>query len=247
MALSERERVTMPQLYFSDTGLPLEYPVWTAVKEELRAGEQLPITSERTTKPVEVFSSVKQIVKPVANYLHRVHDRGNLEGLEAAFAIDGFTAPFIPIIHPLLTAAIYAGEKIISPELTAVVAVALIAKQIPKSLKSDAEALRSEHFDASAVGTIMYPFTGNSMFTAIAEQSINIFSVGTVSPASLIIGATGDFNIYPASIAAAAIMMPAWYNFVNSAIARGELDEVLEPLKKKREAFVERIKNKIKK
>lgn len=246
MALPERERRTTPQLYFSDTGLPLKYPVWTGLKEELRSEDNLLITPPQRLEPIEIFPAAQQVTKPPEGYFHRVHDRGNFEGFEAALAIDGFTAPFIPILHPLLTAAIYAGEKITNPELTAVVAAVIIAKQVPKSFKSDAEALRREHFDASTVGTVMYPFTGNPMFTAIAEQGINIFSVGTISPVSLLIGATRDFQVYPASIAAAAILMLGWYNFVNSAIARGELDDVLEPLKKKREAFVERIKNKIK-
>jgi hypothetical protein len=175
-----------------------------------------------------------------------VHDRGNREGLEAAFAIDGLTVPFIPIAHSLITAAIYAGANITDPRLTAAVTAAIIGVQIPRSIKKDAEALRKKHFDASTVGTIMYPFVGHPVATAIAEQGTNLLFIGTVSPAALLMGATGDFNIYPASIAAAGIMMPAWYTFVNSAIARGELDQVLNSLRQKQEAFIEGIKHVIK-
>ncbi len=251
MTLSERgqERdLGMPKLCYADTGLPVKYPVRTGLKEELRSEENLlaPIP-EQTTGPIEVFSAARQVAKPIGDYFHRVHERGNREGFEAALAIDGFTVPFIPIIHSFLTAAIYAGEKFTDPRLTAVVAGAIIAKQIPKSLIADAEALRKKHFDASTVGTIMYPFTGKAIATAIVEQGANIFFVGTVSLPSLLMGATGDHNIYPASIAAAAIMMPAWYKFVNSAIARGELDQVLNSLRQRQEAFIGGVKDRIKK
>jgi hypothetical protein len=205
------------------------------------------VTPKRNSKLIGIFSAAPQIAKPIGDYFHRVHERGNREGFEAALAIDSITAPFIPVIHALITAAIYAGANITDPRLTAVVAGAIIAKQIPKSLMADADALREKHFDASTVGTIMYPFTGKAIATAIAEQGANIFFVGTVSLPSLLMGATGDHNIYPASIAAAAIMMPAWYKFVNSAIARGELDQVLNSLRQRQETFIGRIRQTIKK
>jgi hypothetical protein len=237
-----------PELYLSDTGLPFCSPVAMVLKEELRTEKYRPTPiTEQKTGVVEIFSAARKIARPIGDYFHRVHERGNREGLEAAFAIDGFTVPFIPIVHSLLTAAIYAGANITDPRLTAAAAVAIIGVQIPRSIKRDAEALRKKHFDASTVGTIMYPFTGRAIATAIAEQGANIIAVGTVSLPSLLMGATGDLNIYPASIAAAGIMMPAWYTFVNSAIAHGELDQALSSLRQKQETFVGNIRHAIKK
>ena len=237
MAFTEREPGANPGPSLPEAGSPENLPA-----------EGLPVITRRQKfQPVEIFSNARRIVRPVENYFHRVHDRGNREGLEAAFAIDGFTVPFIPVAHSLITAAIYAGANITDPRLTAAVTAAIIGVQIPRSIKKDAEALHKKHFDASTVGTIMYPFVGNPVATAIAEQGANLLFIGTVSPAALIMGATGDFNIYPASIAAAGIMMPAWYTFVNSAIARGELDKVLNSLRQKQEAFIGRLKHTIKK
>jgi hypothetical protein len=249
MTLSEKEpgrTPKIPKLYFLDTGLPVRYPVWTQLKEELRTKENLlPIIPEQKAKTVDIFSAARKISKPIENYGHRVFQRGNLEGLGAAFTIDSTTAPFISVAQSLIATAIYVGENITDPRLTAVTAAGIALFLARRSVKKDAIALEKEHFDASTVGTLMYPFIGNPMAAAIAEHGVNFFLVGTLSPVAIAALVTGDSRIYSASIEAAAIMLPAWYYFVNSAIGRGELDDVINPIKKKRQAFVGGVKNKI--
>lgn len=203
-----------------------------------------PIEKRKLARTGTIFRNAIDKINPV-RYAHDVYNRGNLEGLATAGAIDGITAPFIPIIQPLIATAIYTGESITDPSLAAAVAATTISGLTLISIRKDAEALRKEHFDASTIGTILFPFMGSPLASAIADHGINYFFVGTISPAAAIALASGDIKFYSASLLASSLMMPIWYTFVNSAIAKGELDRVINPIKEKRLAFQNKIKQAI--
>jgi hypothetical protein len=244
MSLPERERGIAPeisQLYFLDTGLPVKYPVWTGLKEELRTEENLfTATPARRPNPIEVFSSARRIVRPIEAW-KSMTQRSNPEGLAAAFAVNITTAPLLLTAQTLIATTINTGANMTDPKLTAIVVAAAIGGATYKGIRASAEALRKQRHSATPVGGLAYAITGRPTLSAVAEHAFNYAVVGLLNPLTGYAWLTHNPQFLAEGMAAAPLVL-TWCIPANSLIASGKVAEALDPLKQIRETVWQRIK-----
>jgi hypothetical protein len=230
------------KLYFSDTGLPVKYPVWEVTKTELRTENLPPVTPEQKSGPVEIFSAASQVAKPIENYAHRVAQRIHPEGWTAALTTDATSIFVLPGAQALIALNLHAGMDMTDPKLAVAAALTGI------SLITDWYALHKKGWDISIVGCIAQAISGRPSLSAIAEHAINyIGPFNLVNIGALAAGiATGKFSFLADNIMAAPFVLAPWYIVMNTLIGHGQADKVLNPIKKAEDATWDRIKQAIK-
>jgi hypothetical protein len=230
----------IPQLHFLDTGLPVRYPVWTGLKEELRTEESLfSSTPEQESRAVKVFSAADQFIpKPVKNYANRVGERIKPEAWTAAAATDITSIFVLPAVQGLIALNTHSGLDITSPKLAVAAALTGI------SLMADWYALRKKGWDISIVGCITQAFSGRPSLSAILEHTINY--IGPLNFVNIGAFATGNFSFMVDNIMAAPFVLAPWYIGMNLAIGHGQADRVLIPIRKVEDATLGRIKQAMK-
>jgi len=250
MALPERQpgtRPEVPQLYYLNTGLPTKYPVWTGLKEELRAPDLSFGMPKRNSKPVEIFSEAEQKIKlGIPRVVKNMYHRGNFEGFWTAVGIDALSTGYFFVAIPALTAIINTAASLTDFQLVTATAVAGAARIGYKSLRKDAEALDKKHFATNSFSTGAYGITGKPYLAAGIGHLAGISAVTFGNPIGIFSIFEHDASLFTVNVVAAAIAAPSWYLYFNSRIARGEFDRTLNPIREKRHAAWEIFKKRIK-
>lgn len=228
----------IPELYFTDTGLPVKYPVWEITKEELQIQDLLPVAPRPTSKTVEVFSAARQIAKPVKDYVGSVKQRINPEGWAAATVTDVASWFILPAAQALIAINLNTGFDMTDPKLAIAAALSGI------SLMADRYALSKKGWDISAVGCVAIAATGKPTLSATLEHAINY--VGPLNLVNIGAFATGNFSFLTENIMAAPFVLTPWYITMNFLIGRGQADRVINPMRRVREATVDKFKQTIK-
>ncbi|MGA2911454.1 MAG: hypothetical protein ABSE17_02325 [Candidatus Levyibacteriota bacterium] len=236
----------IPALYFLDTGLPVKYPVWTGLKEELRTEENLfTAVQERKSGPVDVYVDAyrraRQKIKP-REYFHHVGQRINPEGWTTATATDITSFFVLPGAQALIALNLNMGLDMTAPKLAVAAALTGI------SLMADWYALRKKGWDISIVGCVAQAITGKPALSAMLEHTINymgpfnVVNIGAITAGI----ATGNFSFLIDNITAAPFVLAPWYIVMNTLIGHGQADKVLNPIGKAEDAIAGNIKHAIK-
>ena len=224
--------IGVPELCYSDTGLPVKHPAWKDLKEELRTEENL--------LTVEIFSSARQITGPI-EAVKRAFKRANFEGIGAAIAVNLATSPLLFTAETLIANAIGLGISMTDPKLAAIVLATAIGGATYKGIQVDAEALRKQGYSATPIGGLLYAATGRPTVSAIADYAFNYAAVELVNPVTGSALVTQNFPFLLENIAAVPLVL-AWCIPANSLIASGKVAKGLAPLKHIGETAWQRIK-----
>jgi len=201
--------------------------------------------SEETTQTgTNVSSSRRKLGVP--QVVKNIYHRGNLEGFGTALGIDALSTAYLWLSIPALTAVINTAASLTDFQL-AVAAAATVGGALGlKSLRKDAQTLSDKHFGTNTFGTAAYAITGKPRLSALIDHALGYSFVAVGNPVGIASLLTGDKSLLSLDFLATSIALPIWYFSFNSIIDCGGFDGIINPIREKRHAAWNKLKQKIK-
>ena len=220
---------------------------------KINTPEQIPPTNSFPTedlslhkpksKPVEIFNAVRHF-KP-REYWHHLESRARPGALVTVATLDiaaGFVV--LPTLESAAATAINTGMNT-DPLLTIPTLVASIAGLTALSIRQEIRALKKERFSATTVGTLAFTVTGEPLISSVFNHAGNyFFDTLLLNPVTTFAIVTQNPQLVAESFAATPFATASWYAIVNTFIARGEVEKVLNPIKKAQHVTLDKIKHK---
>ena len=206
--------------------------------------EGLPLRKAKF-KPVEIFNAAKNF-RPL-EWWHHLEERAR-PGAFATVATLDLAAGFVvlPTLETTVAAAINAAMNT-DPALTIPAVAGSIVGLTALSIRQEIRALRQERISATTVATGTFTITGDAALSSVINHAGNyFFDTLILNPVTTVAILTHNTQLAAESFATTPFATASWYMAVNTLIASGQVEKLVNPINKVKEATLGRVTRKIK-